>query len=108
MAFERMSIVTFRPSSRKRTFSSRVPNRVSMLGLIPMLFFIQSLYDSRRNAAVATSQTKQDYASRRDQSGCACQEGGHYHYLKRTPRRSESQWPLFSDIPKRLTSRELV
>jgi hypothetical protein len=29
------------PSSSTRTFSSRVPKSVSMLGLTPMLFFMQ-------------------------------------------------------------------
>jgi hypothetical protein len=33
----------FRPSSSRRTFSSRVPNRVSIWGPISMLFFIQYL-----------------------------------------------------------------
>src|SRR5713101_3414064 len=80
MAFERKSMVTFRPSSSRRTFSSRVPNKVSMLGLIPMLFFIQSLYSvlltNRKNTHTsATSQTKQDYAWRRDQPECSCPEG---------------------------------
>src|SRR5260370_17257543 len=77
MAFERKSMVTFRPSSSRRTFSSRVPNKVSMLGLIPMLFFIQSLYSvlltNRKNGHTsAISQTKQDYAWRRDQPECSC------------------------------------
>src|SRR5882672_2756016 len=101
MAFDRRSMVTFRPSSSTRTFSSRVPNRVSMLGLIPMLFFIQSLRrtvrrtmwgqpprlsrQAKRGAlttdlsqnthASATAQTKQDYAWRRDQPECSCPEG---------------------------------
>src|ERR1700757_3307933 len=35
------SMVMFRPSSSTCKFSSRVPNRVSMLGLISILFFIQ-------------------------------------------------------------------
>src|ERR1051326_5569732 len=34
-------MVMLRPSSNRRTFSSRVPNSVSMLGLIPMLFFMR-------------------------------------------------------------------
>ena len=33
-----MAMVTFKPSSSRRRFSSRVPNRVSMLGLISMFF----------------------------------------------------------------------
>src|SRR6185295_12347973 len=43
MASDRRSILIFRPSSSRRTFSSRVPNRVSIWGLISMLFFIQYL-----------------------------------------------------------------
>src|SRR6266853_3479579 len=41
MEFDFRSMVTFKPSSSTRTFSSRVPNRVSMLGVISILFFIQ-------------------------------------------------------------------
>src|SRR5258708_460260 len=41
MEFDFRSIVTFKPSSSTRTFSSWVPNRVSMLGVISILFFIQ-------------------------------------------------------------------
>src|SRR5579863_9970180 len=41
MAFDRRLMVMLSPSSSTRTFSSRVPNNVSMLGLIPILFFIQ-------------------------------------------------------------------
>src|SRR5271166_5189960 len=41
MRSERRSILIFRPSSSTCRFSSRVPNRVSMLGLSAMLFFIQ-------------------------------------------------------------------
>src|SRR5437660_6024305 len=41
--FERKLMVMLSPSSSRRTFSSRVPNKVSMFGLRPMLFFIQSL-----------------------------------------------------------------
>src|SRR5258705_13457857 len=43
MASDRRSMLIFRPSSSRRTFSSRVPNRVSIWGLISMLFFIQYL-----------------------------------------------------------------
>src|SRR5438270_12115824 len=35
------SMAMFRPPSSTCKFSSRVPNRVSMLGLISILFFIQ-------------------------------------------------------------------
>src|SRR5208337_5380331 len=41
MQSARMATVTFNPSSSKRRFSSRVPNKVSMLGLISMFFFIE-------------------------------------------------------------------
>src|SRR5580692_11019955 len=60
-----------------------------MLGLIPILFFIQSLLtrlqtiwtgdnhvgDNHKAHTSATSQTKRDYALRRDQPGCACPQG---------------------------------
>src|ERR1700758_5242981 len=92
MEFERRLMVTFSPSSRSRTFSSRVPKRVSMLGLIPMLFFMLVIYagatpqagtrdaSSTRNPAKAVHthtcfSTKQDFAWRRDQSNCACPQG---------------------------------
>src|SRR5690349_16409876 len=35
-------MVTFKPSSRTCRFSSRVPNKVSICGLISMFFFIRS------------------------------------------------------------------
>src|SRR5258706_12723911 len=41
MESERRSMLMFRPSSSTCRFSSRVPNSVSMLGLISILFFIQ-------------------------------------------------------------------
>src|SRR5579871_4468310 len=92
MAFERRLMVMFRPSSSRRTFSSRVPNKVSMLGVTPMFFFILYVLSGgppqasteepnrARNPANAehTStglQTKHSFAWRRDRSNCACPEG---------------------------------
>ena len=40
MESARRTMVTFKPSSSRRRFSSRVPNRVSIFGLISMFFFI--------------------------------------------------------------------
>src|ERR1700730_18034717 len=97
MAFDRRLIVMLRPSSSKRTFSSRVPKNVSMLGLTPMLFFIQfktthvgmaasavrprlSLVAAdtellRYTHACSTSGTKHSFAWEQDQPECACPEG---------------------------------
>src|SRR2546429_3890731 len=41
MESERRSMAMFRPSSSTCKFSSRVPNNVSMLGVISIFFFIQ-------------------------------------------------------------------
>src|SRR5262249_60641378 len=110
MEFDRRLMVPFRPSSRRRTFSSRGPNRVSILGLTPMLFFMLVLYagatpqagtrDSSysRNPAKAVHtntcfSTKQDFAWRRDHSNCACPQGGSLPLHESVPRKSEgSQW----------------
>src|SRR5438105_15884088 len=50
------SMVTFRPSSMTRRFSSRVPNSDSMLGVISMFFFMERYRSSparRRDEARA-------------------------------------------------------
>src|ERR1700724_722731 len=57
MEFDFRSIVTFKPSSSTRTFSSRVPNRVSMLGVIAILFFIQFWRIPSARLLRTTSQT---------------------------------------------------
>src|SRR5215475_1187379 len=54
MASDRRSILMLRPSSSRWRFSSRVPKRVSILGLMSILFFIQvPLVVSAPSGAVA-------------------------------------------------------
>src|SRR5580692_3983778 len=113
MAFDRRLMVMFRPSSSRRTFSSRVPNKVSMLGLTPMLFFMRAFIplgsglgsclmlvrisdsDSSRETVDRhlrlldlrglTNETKQGFAWRRDQPKCACPEGKSLPFSKAYP-----------------------
>src|SRR5438270_9342954 len=116
MEFDRRSMLMLKLSSSRRTFSSRGPRNVSMLGLTPVLFFMRVWFyrgvcpgagsqasshapaDAGHNHTCSTSSKKQDLAWEHNRSECGCPEGKSLPLstsLPRSRRRVNTLWMHF-------------